>query len=99
MINRREFVKLGSSALSSMWLASDARALANRGGDPQAFGAPSTAAGTAPTNAAWPKPTIVPLPNGVPGVSQPLIDLAGTWKLTTSPPSDFWTNAVDPSGL
>jgi len=38
MINRREFVKLGSSALSSMWLAGDARALANPGGDPQGSG-------------------------------------------------------------
>ncbi|MGA2075622.1 MAG: glycoside hydrolase family 2 TIM barrel-domain containing protein [Terriglobia bacterium] len=98
MINRREFVKLGSSALSSMWLAGDARALANPGGDPQGSGAASAAGGKAPTNAAWPRPTIVPLPSGVPGVSQPLIDLAGTWKLTTSPASEFWTNAVDPSG-
>jgi len=95
MINRREFVKLGSSALSSMWLASDARALANPGGDP---GNSSAAAGKAPANAAWPRPTIIPLPKEVSGVSHPLIDLAGTWKLTTSPPSDFWINAVDPAG-
>ncbi|MBZ5543791.1 MAG: beta-galactosidase, partial [Acidobacteriia bacterium] len=32
------------------------------------------------------------------GASQPIVDLAGTWKLTTSPPADFWTNGVDPAG-
>jgi hypothetical protein len=97
MINRREFVKLGSSAISSMWLVGDAGVLANPGGDPQATAAPPAATAVAPINAVWPRPILIPLPKEVSGVSQPLIDLSGTWKLATSPPSDFWTNAVDPA--
>lgn len=97
MINRREFVKLGSTAISSMWLVGDARALANPGGGSQATSATPAAAGVAPVNAVWPRPIIIPLPIEVSGVSQPLIDLSGAWKLTTSPPSDFWMDAVDPT--
>jgi len=46
----------------------------------------------------WPRPVLVPLPKEVAGVPRPVVDLAGAWKVTTSPPSDFWTNGADPAG-
>jgi len=48
-------------------------------------------------NSVWPRPTVVPLPDSVAGVSRPVISLNGTWKFTLTPPSGFWQNSVDPS--
>jgi beta-galactosidase/beta-glucuronidase len=45
--------------------------------------------------ALWPRPMIVPEPESVSGVAQPVISLGGIWKLNTTPPTDFWANDVD----
>ena len=47
-------------------------------------------------NPAWPRPAIVPLPETAVGAS--VLDLAGTWKLATAPPADFWTNEANTVG-
>jgi len=41
---------------------------------------------------------LVPLPKEVAGVPQPIIDLAGTWKLATSPLAEFWKLGIVPAG-
>ena len=42
-------------------------------------------------------PIIVPLPQSVQGVAQPVISLNGTWKLHVNPPPEFWSEDVDPA--
>jgi hypothetical protein len=103
MMNRRTFVRaLGTSAVSSPWAIADGAVLARLNQSPLSKAlhpnATTSSAGSAPTNEVWPRPVIVPLPKVVAGVSQPIVDLAGTWKLTTSPPAEFWANGVDPAG-
>ena len=98
-MNRRKFVQtLGASAISSTWVLGDGAVLAKaNGASPSNAGLP-TAGGAGQTNEVWPRPVLVPLPKEVVGVSHPIVDLGGTWKLTTSPPADFWSNSVDPAG-
>jgi hypothetical protein len=99
MMNRRKFVKtFGTSAISSTWIFRDEAVLARPNGASPSDAIFPMAGGVEQTNELWPRPVLVPLPKEVAGVSQPLVDLAGTWKLTTTPPADFWTNGVDPAG-
>jgi hypothetical protein len=97
-MNRRRFVKaLGASAISSTWLSGEDAFLARPNSAAPWNAALSSGAGDEPTNSFWPRPVIVPLPKEVTDVTQPVVSLAGTWKLTTSPPADFWMNTVDPA--
>ncbi|MCL2058662.1 MAG: hypothetical protein FWH01_06335 [Oscillospiraceae bacterium] len=45
----------------------------------------------------WPRPVMIPEPCRVAGISQPVISLAGMWKLNTDPVDGFWQPSVDPS--
>jgi Glycosyl hydrolases family 2, TIM barrel domain/Glycosyl hydrolases family 2/Glycosyl hydrolases family 2, sugar binding domain len=45
----------------------------------------------------WPRPTIFPVPEVTSDVTQPVVNLAGTWKFTLNPPERFWENGVDSS--
>lgn len=103
MMNRRTFVRaLGTSAISSTWAITDGAVLAklNQASLSKVLhlNAIPPSAGAALASEVWHRPIIVPLPKEVADVSQPIVDLAGTWKFTTSPPADFWTNGVDPAG-
>jgi hypothetical protein len=99
MMNRRRFVKtLGASTVSSTWLLGNGAVLARPDGVLPSNAGFLSAGGAEQTNKVWPRPVLIPLPKEVAGVSQPLVDLGGNWKLVTSPPADFWTNRVDPSG-
>ncbi|MBZ5580851.1 MAG: hypothetical protein LAQ30_01370 [Acidobacteriia bacterium] len=51
-----------------------------------------------PDNPVWPRPVVVPAPATVAGVKQAVLSLNGLWKVTTTPPAEFWNNAADPSG-
>jgi len=97
-MDRRKFVKaLGSSAVSSSWVFRSGEPLRKSDGASTNAGLP-VAAATEQAKAVWPRPVLVPLPKEVDRVSQPVVDLAGTWKLSTSPPAEFWTVGVDPAG-
>ena len=98
-MDRRSFVKtLGTSALSSTWAFSGEKVMGKRNNAPLSDAGISAPQGVLPAGEIWPRPVLVPLPKEVPGVPQPIIDLAGTWKVTTSPPAEFWGNGVDPTG-
>jgi len=56
------------------------------------------AAAAIPRNPVWPRPVVVPKPSATEGVKQPVVSLDGVWKVHTSPPAEFWSNSVDPSG-
>lgn len=95
-MNRREFVsRLGASTLSANWAFRDSRVLAKANTSASAAGAASN---QGPGSSIWQRPVLVPLPAALPGVSQAVVSLHGTWKVTTSPPAEFWTNAVLPAG-
>ena len=99
MMNRRRFVKtLGTSAISSTWAFSGREILGRLNGASLLAGGVSTAQSATDTTGSWPRPVLVPLPKEVAGVPQPIVDLAGTWKLTTTPPAEFWAKGVDPRG-
>jgi Glycosyl hydrolases family 2, TIM barrel domain/Glycosyl hydrolases family 2/Glycosyl hydrolases family 2, sugar binding domain len=90
-MDRRRFVQtLGSSTLSSTWAL-------GLWGKPNVLLPQSAAPGEANGGALWPPPVLVPLPKEVAGVHQPVIDLAGIWKVTTAPPAEFWANKTDSS--
>ncbi|MCC7176199.1 MAG: hypothetical protein IT159_13495 [Bryobacterales bacterium] len=55
-------------------------------------------AATVPQNPVYPRPVVVPRPAATAGVRQPVVSLDGVWKVSTSPPGEFWNNSVDPSG-
>lgn len=40
-------------------------------------------------------PRLSPQPQNVDGVTQPLLDLNGTWQFNPAPPSEFWKNSSD----
>ena len=42
----------------------------------------------------WPRQTIVPLPDAVDGMAEPVICLNGIWKFTRTPPERFWQDNV-----
>jgi len=91
---------LGTSAISPAWILGGGGVFARPNGvSPSNVGLPTVQGGEAPLPQSWdwPRPVLVPLPKEVAGVPQPLVYLPGTWKLTTSPPADFWTNGVDPA--
>jgi beta-galactosidase/beta-glucuronidase len=106
-MNRRKFVESLSTFISSSWLWGGSTVLAgprtlrkgagHNPASPSQAGPPGTG-GVVPGNQIWPRPVLIPLPKEVAGVSHPLLDLAGTWKLIVSPPADFWLNSVDPAG-
>jgi hypothetical protein len=54
-------------------------------------------AAAVPENPVWPRPVVVPAPAAVSGVQQAVVSLNGLWKVTTTPPAEFWNNAVDPA--
>jgi len=98
-MNRRRFVKtLGTSAISSTWVLAGNEILGKVSGSSLTDAETLAAQGGSPSGGIWPRPVLVPLPKEVAGVSQPIADLGGTWKLTTTPPAEFWGNGVDPSG-
>ena len=43
------------------------------------------------------EPIIIPLPETVKGVANPVISLGGTWKLNAAPPVEFWSTKIDPA--
>lgn len=95
-MNRRDFVsRLGASTLSANWLLRDGRDLASEGAAASTAGA---AIPRGPSSAIWQRPVLVPLPAALPGVSRAIVSLHGTWKVNTTPPAEYWTNAVDPAG-
>ncbi len=99
MMNRRRFVKtLGTSAISSTWVLAGEEILGKVKSASNTDAGTSMAQGVSPAGGIWPRPVLVPLPKEVTGVPQPIVDLAGTWKLATSPPAEFWGNGVDPAG-
>lgn len=51
-----------------------------------------------PETNGWPRPVIAPLPSAVPGVSEPVVSLNGTWKFSQNPAQGFWRNSTDASG-
>lgn len=60
--------------------------------------APQTVGAAPSDDASWPpRPVIVPEPETVAGVAQPVISLAGIWKVDATPPDNFWTDDVDPA--
>ena len=98
-MNRRRFVKtLGTSAISSTWAFTGGEILGRLEGASLSHAGISTDQGVAQASGIWPRPALVPLPEEVAGVSHPVVDLGGTWKVTTSPPAEFWGNGIDPSG-
>jgi len=99
VMNRRRFVKaLGTSAVSSTWVFAGGQILGKLNGAALPDVGLSTDQEGAQASEIWARPMLVPLPKEVAGVPQPIVDLAGTWKLTTSPPAEFWANGVDPRG-
>jgi hypothetical protein len=57
----------------------------------------SSVASSVPENRVWTRPEIVPLPDSVAGIRNPVISLDGTWKINLSPGMGFWENDVDSS--
>ena len=99
MMDRRRFVKtLGTSAISSTWVFAGEEISGKLDGASLTDAGISTGQEAAQAGGIWPRPALVPLPKEVAGVPQPIVDLAGTWKLTTSPPEEFWENGIDPAG-
>jgi hypothetical protein len=93
-MNRRRFVKaLGISAISSTWVFAGEEILGKLNSASLTDAGISTVQGVAQAGGIWPRPVLVPLPKEVAGVPQPNIDLARTWKFTTSPPAEFWGSA------
>ncbi len=39
---------------------------------------------------------VIPVPEKVMGVRNPLVSLNGTWKFSMNPPERFWENSVSP---
>jgi hypothetical protein len=54
-------------------------------------------AASVPQNAVWPRPVVVPVPASITGVKAPVVSLDGLWKVTVTPPTEFWSPSVDPS--
>lgn len=50
-----------------------------------------------PDNTIWPRAFVLPKPKSMAGVRQPVVSLRGQWYLNLAPPSEFWTNSVDPA--
>jgi len=42
-------------------------------------------------------PALVPVPSSVAGVKQPVVNLAGEWRVNMNPPAEFWKSALDSS--
>jgi len=99
MMNRRSFVKtLGGSAISSSWVFAGGEMLTRLNGASRSEAGILTAPSASEAGRIWPRPVLVPLPKEVAGVLQAVVDLGGTWKVTTSPSPEFWANGVDTSG-
>lgn len=80
-VNRRTFVE----ALGSVYLTANAGLL--RGAEILDRGVPVAAAA----------PDLIPLPSAVSGVKQPVLSLAGEWRVNMNPPAVFWETALDTS--
>jgi hypothetical protein len=64
---------------------------------PLAVLAASLVQAAVPDNPVWPRPVVVPVPASVAGVKQAVVSLNGVWKVTTTPPAEFWNNSADPA--
>lgn len=85
-MDRRTFVE----ALSVLFLTANARIL----GESSTLGyGPSSAS----TLGDAPGVTLIPLPATISGVHVPVASLAGAWRFTAAPPSEFWKEDVDTS--
>lgn len=80
-MDRRTFVE----ALGAVCLTADGRLLR----------AASILSGEEPADAVV--PVLVPVPSAVAGVQQPVISLAGEWRVNLDPPAQFWKSALDSS--
>lgn len=80
-MNRRTFVE----SLGAFCLAANGRIL--RGAGILNGGIPDDVAAKA----------LVPVPASVAGVQQPVINLAGEWRVKMDPPAEFWKSAADAS--
>jgi hypothetical protein len=99
MMNRRRFVKtLSASAISPAWAFEGGGILGKQKGASLPEAGISAAQVVVQAGRIWTRPVFVPLPKEVAGVRQPIVDLAGAWKFTTSPPAEFWAMGVDPAG-
>ena len=98
-MDRRKFVKtLGTSAIPSTWILASDEIMGRMNRTSLSEAEKSAPQGVSQASDIWPRPTLVPLPTEVAGASQPITGLDGTWKVTTTPPAEFWANGVDPSG-
>ena len=102
-MNRRNFVRsFGTSTLLSALAFHDrdavnalkAAGLPTPGSEDPAANGPASAE----SNPVWLRPVIVPIPTETAGVSPHVADLGGIWKFTLLPPTEFWSDHVDPSG-
>lgn len=80
-MNRRTFVE----ALGAVCLEAKARLL--RGAGLLSSEVPAEAA----------VPHLVPVPSSVSGMQQPVMSLAGEWRVNMDPPAEFWKTALDVS--
>ncbi|MGO8791542.1 MAG: glycoside hydrolase family 2 TIM barrel-domain containing protein [Terriglobia bacterium] len=98
-MDRRKFVKtLGTSAIPSTWILASDEIMGRMNRTSLSEAEKSAPQGVSQASDIWPRPTLVPLPTEVAGASQPITGLDGTWKVTTTPPAEFWANGVDPFG-
>src|ERR1035437_6294206 len=80
-VNRRTFVE----ALGAVCLTANGRLLRGAG----------ILNGDVPDDVAV--PALVPVPSSVAGVRQPVMSLAGEWRVNMDPPAEFWKGALDSS--
>lgn len=48
-----------------------------------------------PDHGLWPRPEIIPAPVVTTGAGQPVLSLAGIWKIRTQPPPEYWSTGTD----
>ncbi len=80
-MNRRTFIE----ALGAVCLTANGRLLRGAG----------ILNGEIPADVAV--PALVPVPSLVAGVQQPVMSLAGEWRVNMDPPAEFWKSALDTS--
>jgi len=49
-------------------------------------------------NPIWPRSVIIPVPDSVSGIKDPIISLNGTWLIKGNPQGDFWNQEIDIAG-
>ena len=86
LVNRRRFVE----SLSALFLAANSGLLGGAG----VLNREDTDASRPAKETA---PRLFPIPASVSGVPTPVLNLAGMWKFTATPPSSFWKQDLDTS--